>query len=139
MTVTHKKLEGSPFQFGHHYINFPDYGGKPITLAHYPTINELAVGRGDEQIADLDIEEFKKFARKVLADELIEPPAPEWHDAKVIRCREGGRTRQFLRADSSAGNMVHGDWVSDIGVGWSHRDIERHTADIEIVVGADDE
>ena len=138
MTVTHKKLEGSPFQFGRHYINFPDYKGELITLAHYPTIDELAIGIGDAQVADLDIEEFKKFARKVLVDELAEPLTPEWHEAKVIRCREGVRTRHFVRADNTDGGMVQGNWVSDLGVGWYHTDIERHTTDIEIVVAGDE-
>lgn len=132
MTVTHDKREDSTFQMDDHQINFPGFGDKDVTLAHYSTIDILAVAVNNAQIAELDLEEFKKFARKVLADELAEPPAPEWHSAKVIRGDHGGCVRLFL--SDGVGNFV-----TDTATIWSPEVIARSVKDIEIVVGADDE
>lgn len=132
MTVTHDKREDSTFQMDDHQINFPGFGDKDVTLAHYSTIDILAVAVDNAQIAELDLEEFKKFARKVLADELAEPPAPEWHDAKVIRGKQLGRTRYFL-SDRDGG------FLTDSSVTWSPEIVAHNITDIEIVVGADDE
>ena len=132
MTVTHDKREDSTFQMDDHQINFPGFGDKDVTLAHYSTIDILAVAVDNAQIAELDLEEFKKFARKVLADELAEPPAPEWHDAKVIRGEQNGSVRYFL-SDRDGG------FLTDSGIAWSPEILANNISDIEIVVGADDE
>ena len=132
MTVTHDKREDSTFQMDDHQINFPGFGDKDVTLAHYSTIDILAVAVDNAQIAELDLEEFKKFARKVLADELAEPLAPDWHDAQVIRGKQLGRTRYFL-------SDRDGDFLTDSGIAWSPEILANNISDIEIVVGADDE
>ena len=132
MTVTHDKREDSTFQMDDHQINFPGFGDKDVTLAHYSTIDILAVAVDNAQIAELDLEEFKKFARKVLADELAEPPAPEWHDAKVIRGEQNGSVRLFLRD-------TEGNFITDAAVTWVPEVVANNISDIEIVVGADDE
>lgn len=132
MTVTHDKREDATFQLADHQINFPGFGSQDVTLGHYPTIDILAVAVNNAQIAELDLEEFKKFARKVLADELAEPPVPEWHSAKVIRGDHGGCVRLFL--SDGVGNFV-----TDTATIWSPEVIARSVQDIEIVVGADDE
>ena len=132
MTVTHDKREDSTFKMDDHQINFPGFGDKDVTLAHYSTIDILAVAVDNAQIAELDLEEFKKFARKVLADELAEPLAPDWHDAQVIRGKQLGRTRYFL-SDRDGG------FLTDSGIAWSPEILANNISDIEIVVGADDE
>ena len=132
MTVTHDKREDSTFQMDDHQINFPGFGDQDVTLAHYSTIDILAVAVDNAQIAELDLEEFKKFARKVLADELAEPLAPDWHDAQVIRGKQLGRTRYFL-SDRDGG------FLTDSGIAWSPEILANNISDIEIVVGADDE
>ena len=134
MTVTHQRTESSPYRRAAHQMSFPSddpqYGD--IVLAHYPSIGQLSVGVDGEEVASIPLDEFKKFARKILADELAEPSAPEWHDAKVIRGKQLGRTRYFL-SDRDGG------FLTDSGVAWSPEILANNISDIEIVVGADDE
>ena len=132
MTVTHQRTESSPYRRADDQVTFDADTCDTVTLAHYPRIDTLAVAIDDAEVASLDLEEFKKFARKVLADELAEPPAPEWHDAKVIRGDHEGCARLFL--SDGAGNFI-----TDTATIWSPEVIARSVKDIEIVVGADDE
>lgn len=134
MTVTHQGTESSPFRLAAHQMSFPSddpqYGD--IVLAHYGAIEQLSVGVDGEEVASIPLDEFKKFARKVLADELAEPLAPDWHDAQVIRGKQLGRTRYFL-SDRDGG------FLTDSSVTWSPEIVAHNITDIEIVVGADDE
>lgn len=134
MTVTHKMIDSSPFGLAAEQVAFEAYGSEHghIFLGYYPTISALSVGIDNKEIGSFPLEEFKKFARKVLADELAEPPAPEWHSAKVIRGDHGGCVRLFL--SDGVGNFV-----TDTATIWSPEVIARSVQDIEIVVGADDE
>lgn len=135
MTAIHQKTDSSPYGLAADQVTFPCDGHdipSPVTLAHYPRINTLAVAIDGSEVASLDLKEFKKFARKVLADELAEPPAPDWHDAQVIRGKQLGRTRYFL-SDRDGG------FLTDSGIAWSPEILADNISDIEIVVGADDE
>ena len=134
MTVTHKMIDSSPFGLAAEQVAFEAYGSEHghIFLGYYPTISALSVGIDNEEIGSFPLEEFKKFARKVLADELAEPPAPEWHSAKVIRGEERGKVRLFLR-------NIAGNFLTDTGAIWSPELTAENVSDIEIVVGADDE
>ena len=135
MNVTHTRTASSPFELATDQIGFPaheeEHGN--ITLAHYPSISTLAIGLGDDEIGTVDLEEFKKFARKVLADEMAEPPAPEWHDAKVVRGEDDGNSRLFLRSE-------RGDdtWITDSGIQWPTNVLASLIEDIEIVVAGDE-
>ena len=135
MTVTHARSASSPFELATDQIGFPAHEEESgnITLAHYPSISTLAIGLGDDEIGTVNLEEFKKFARKVLADELAEPPAPEWHDAKVVRGRDEGNSRIFLR------NGAKDDaWITDHGIQWPTNVLASLIEDIEIVVAGDE-
>lgn len=132
MTVTHQRAASSPYRRADDQITFDADTRDTVTLAHYPNIGTLAVAIDDSEVASLDLDEFKKFARKVLADELAEPLAPDWHDAQVIRGKQLGRTRYFL-SDRDGG------FLTDSGIAWSPEILANNISDIEIVVGADDE
>lgn len=135
MTVTHARSASSPFELATDQIGFPAHEEESgnITLAHYPSISTLAIGLGDDEIGTVNLEEFKKFARKVLADEMAEPPAPEWHDAKVVRGEDDGNSRLFLRSE-------RGDdtWITDSGIHWPTNVLASLVEDIEIVVAGDE-
>lgn len=135
MTAIHGVKMDSIFPFaddGLTWTPIPHSGDPDLSFGHYPTFNALAVATDGIQIAEIDLEEFKVFARKVLADELAEPPAPEWHSAKVIRGVEGGERRIFLRSKNGPG------FITDNGTFWPLSVVDDLVDGIEIVVAGDE-
>lgn len=134
MTVIHNDPHPRCLVLAENTVTFEAHDGDSIIFGHYPDVDVLAVGCGEDEVGSFPLEEFKKFARKILADELIEPPAPEWHEAKVIRGLDRGISTLFLRISDE-----DEEWVSDRGYPWSTEFLAKLVEDIEIVVGADDE